>query len=141
MIVDTNVLLYAADAASPFHASAADWLTKALNGPTRIGLPWPVLTGFQRIATNARASMHPLAPRVAWSQVSAWLATPAAWIPSPGSRHAAILGNLIIEGDLRGNLIADAHLAALSIELGVAVCSYDTDFARFTQVRWFCPGG
>jgi predicted nucleic acid-binding protein len=40
---------------------------------------------------------------------------------------------------LRGNLIPDAHLAALAIEHGVAVCSADTDFARFTDLRSVNP--
>jgi uncharacterized protein len=50
-----------------------------------------------------------------------------------------VLSGLMIDGDLRGNLVPDAHLAALAIEHGVGVCSADSDFARFTQVEWISP--
>ncbi len=64
-----------------------------------------------------------------------WLGADAAWIPTPTERHAEILGGLIRSYQLRGNLITDAQLAALAIEHGLTVCSADTDFARFGEVR------
>lgn len=139
MIVDANVLLYAVDSASLFHVAASKWLTEALNGPTRVGLPWASLLAFQRIATHPRASAHPLTPVDAWACVTDWLAAPQAWIPEPGLAHAAILEGLIVRGDLRGNLIPDAHLAALAIENGVGICSFDSDFARFDGLAWVRP--
>lgn len=33
----------------------------------------------------------------------------------------------------------DAHLATLAIEHGLEVMSADTDFARFTELRWSDP--
>ena len=139
MIVDANVLLYAVDADAPFHHAAVDWLTNAFRGPTRVGLPWPSLLAFQRIATNARATDHPLTPQAAWSHITDWLAADQAWVPQPGPRHGAVLGRLITAGDLRGNLVSDAHLAALAIEHGVGVCSFDSDFARFDGLTWVHP--
>jgi uncharacterized protein len=55
MLVDANILLFAVDATSRFHAAAAGWLTEQLNGPRRVGLPWPALSGFLRISTHPRA--------------------------------------------------------------------------------------
>ena len=74
-----------------------------------------------------------------WSRVEDWLAAPAAWVPAPTDRHAAVLGSLIRRYHLSANAIPDAHLAALAIEYGVAICSADTDFARFTELRWINP--
>ena len=139
MLVDTNLLLYARNADDPRHAAAREWLTGVLNGPTRVGLPWQSLTGFLRIATNPRAFAKPLTPDAAASQVDAWLAAPAAWVPAPTDRHAEVLGRLIRAHALAGPLIADAHLAALAIEHGVTLCSTDADFARFPEVRWLNP--
>ncbi len=62
-------------------------------------------------------------------------------MPTPGARHRDILGSLLIDGDLRGNFVTDAHLAALAIEHGVGICSYDSDFARFEGLRWLNPSG
>ena len=139
MLLDANVLLFAVDATSPFHKRAADWLELQLNGPRRVGLPWSSLGAFLRISTNPRAAAHPLAPDDAWAHVEEWLATEPAWIPQPTEGHAAIFGALIRDYQLRGNLIADAQLAALAIEHGLTVCSADTDFARFRELRWENP--
>jgi len=35
--------------------------------------------------------------------------------------------------------VTDAQMAALAIEHGLTVCSADTDFARFTEIRWENP--
>lgn len=139
MIVDANVLLYAVDQGSAFHEASKTWLESALNGPTRIGFPWVSLTAFQRIATHPRISAHPLSPRDAWSYITDWLQADQAWVPHPRDRHADIFGRLLLGGDLRGNLITDAHLAALAIEHGVGVCSFDSDFARFPEIIWTNP--
>lgn len=139
MIVDASILLYAVDADSTFHDASRAWLEEALNGPTRVGLPWASLLAFQRISTHPRASARPLSPGQAWSYITDWLGAEAVWVPAPGERHADILHRLIIEGDMRGNLVTDAHLAALAIEHGVGVCSADSDFARFPELAWVNP--
>jgi len=139
VLVDANILLYAVDEASPFHARARQWLEDALNGTRRVGLPWASLTAFLRIVTNPRALAEPLAPAEAWALVDAWLDAPTAWLPTPGRGHRAILGRLIADLDLRANLIPDAVLAALCIEHGLEMISADTDFARFTELSWRNP--
>jgi toxin-antitoxin system PIN domain toxin len=140
VIVDANVLLYAVDSTASFHTEARTWLQAALMGPSRVGLPWPSLLAFQRLATHPRVFANPLSAEQAWTVVQSWLAAPAAWVPVPGPKHAAVLEELLLKGDIRGNLVPDAHLAALAIENGVGVCSFDSDFARFSAVTWFRPG-
>jgi toxin-antitoxin system PIN domain toxin len=136
MLIDASVLLYAADSASPFHERVATWLEGVLNGPRRVGFAWPSITAFLRIVTHARALDRPLTAEQAWIYVEEWLTCDNAWIPQPTASHAAVLGGLITSADLRGNRISAAHLGALAIEHGLQVCSADTDFARFSQVRW-----
>lgn len=139
MLVDANILLFAVDRSSPFHERSARWLESRLNGRRRIGLPWESLGAFLRISTHPRAAAHPLSPDEAWAYVQAWLDSRAAWIPTPTDRHSEILGSLVASHQLRGNLIPDAQLAALAMEHGLTVCSTDTDFARFTEIRWENP--
>lgn len=139
MLVDANLLLYAADERSPHHGPAAEWIEERLNGPRRVGLPWQSLAAFLRIATHPRAVARPLTPSEGWRQVEDWLAAPAAWVPIPGPAHAELLGELIVGHEVSGNLVPDAQLAALAIEHGLTVCSADTDFARFPDVRWHNP--
>jgi toxin-antitoxin system PIN domain toxin len=139
MLLDANILLFAVDARSPFHARAATWLTEQLNGPRRVGLPWLSLVAFVRISTNPRAAARALPPAEAWRHVEDWLACDNAWIPAPTDRHSQILGGLVSKYELRGNLVTDGHVAALAIEHGLTVCSADTDFARFTEISWLDP--
>ena len=68
-----------------------------------------------------------------------WLACDNVWVPNPTERHAEVLGGLITKYDLRGNLVTDAQVATLAIEHGLTVCSADTDFARFEEIRWLDP--
>jgi toxin-antitoxin system PIN domain toxin len=139
MLIDANLLLYAVHRQSPFHVRAREWLTDELNGARRVGLPWQSLASFLRIATHPRAFDRPLPPADAWARVTDWLSADVAWIPQPGEQHAAILGELVVRHDVRGNLVPDAQLAALALEHGLTVCSADTDFARFTDVSWENP--
>lgn len=139
MIVDANLLLYAADSSSVHHDRVRPWLEEQLNGDERVGFPWQSLTAFLRIATHPRASARPLTSATAWSILEGWIAADTAWIPVPGRRHAAVLGGLVQRHHVAGNLVPDAHLAALALENGVAIASADTDFARFTEIRWINP--
>lgn len=139
MLVDANILLYAVDEDSRFHAGARSWLEEALNGNRRVGLPWMSLTAFLRLATHPRALEEPLAPGEAWQFVEDWLDAPAAWVPAPGRGHRDILGRLVRDLDLRANLVTDAVLAALCIEHGLQIVSADSDFARFTEITWVNP--
>jgi uncharacterized protein len=139
MLVDANLLLYATDTRSKFHQPAKAWLIEQLNGKRRVGLPWQSLGAFLRLATHPRVSAHPLTAADAWSAISAWLAAPVAWIPQPGAEHATLLGELFVRHEPAGNLVPDALLAALALEHGLTIYSADTDFARFTEIRWENP--
>ena len=139
MLVDANVLLYAVDRASPHHVQSASWLRTALEGHHRIGIPWQTVGAFLRISTHPRLFQRPLTAAEAWEAVEQWLDAPVCWMPTAGEQSTRILGELVTELDLRGNLVTDAQLAALAIEHGVPVVSADTDFARFPSVTWINP--
>lgn len=139
MIVDANVLLYAVDRSSPYHAAAADWLTGALRGDRRVGLPWQTLGAFLRIATHPRVTARPLTADDAQSHVDDWLAAEPVWVPPATERTATVYGQLARRHHVTGNLVSDALLAALALEFGVEVVSADSDFARFVGVRWVNP--
>ncbi len=139
MLIDANLLLYARDRSSPFHINARTWLENRLGGVTRVGLPWQCLVAFVRISTHPRVYRQPLSPNEAWQQVTEWLAAEPVWIPEPTTRHADVLGELVQRYQMRGNLVSDAHLAALAIEHGLQLCSADTDFARFAGLSWINP--
>ena len=139
MLVDANLLLFAVDATARTHDRAARWLTDQLNGSRRVGMPWESLSAFLRISTHPRASGRPLSSEDAWRFVQEWLDAPTVWTPLPTEQHARVLGGLVRKYQLAGNLIPDAHLAAIAIEHGLQLYSADTDFARFAEIRWVNP--
>jgi len=139
MIVDANLLLYAVDERSPFHERSLEWLTAVLNGTRRVAIPWMSLVAFMRISTNLRATDRPLSPSQAAGFVRDWLAAAVVWTPAPGPRHVEIVLDLVEDGQLSGNLISDAHLAAMAIEHGLVLASNDSDFSRFEGLRWENP--
>jgi toxin-antitoxin system PIN domain toxin len=94
---------------------------------------------FLRLVTNPRVFEHPEPIGDAWRQAGAWLTCEAVWIPQPTERHAELLGDFLASPGMHGNLIPDAHLAALAVEHGLTLCSTDGDFARFRRLRWLNP--
>lgn len=138
ILLDANLLVYAHVNHFPYHERARVWLEDRLNGSLPVGFPWPTLIAFLRLVTNPRIFEHPQPMAGAWSQMARWLGSSVAWIPQPTEKHSAVLGSLLA-GGVQANLVPDAHLAALAIEHGLVLCSSDSDFARFPNLRWDNP--
>lgn len=138
-ILDVNLLLYAIDAASPHHAAARNFLLRAVRSDETIAVPWVVTLAFLRLSTLRRAGQTILPLEEALEFVDTLMASPNVTAIAPGPRHWAVLRELLVHVGVRGNLVMDAHLAALAIENGAELCSADTDFARFPRLRWTDP--
>lgn len=136
---DINLLLYAYDESSPFFPKAKPWLSQLMSSSETVGFPWAVLLGFIRISTRMPLAVDALSPSEAFEIVENWLVQPNALILHPTDRHISILRGLLEPLGIAGTLTPDAHLAALAIEHGGEVCSADTDFSRFSGVRWSNP--
>lgn len=139
ILVDANLLVYAHFKRFPEHEAARKWLDTQLAGTAGVGLPWPSLLSFLRLATNPRVFERPEPMQQAWRQVEEWLDCPASWIPHPAENHRHLLRSLLAVPGVRAKLVPDAHLAALAIEHGLLLCSTDGDFARFPGVKWQNP--
>lgn len=139
ILVDANLLLYAVNSAAAAHARARAWLDARLSAVEPVGFAWPVILAFMRISTHPSLFPRPLSPESAVAKMSAWLAQPAARILDPGGGHWEEFGRLVKSTQSRGNLIQDAHLAALAIEQGATLHSTDADFSRFPRLQWVNP--
>ena len=138
-IVDLSILLYAYNQDSELHARAKPWLEESLSGSERIALPWSVLLGFLRLTTRRGAFSRPLTVGNATAIVDSWLGHANVVILGAGENHWPVLAELLRETGVGGNLVNDAHLAALAIEHDAELCSTDTDFVRFPGLRWTNP--
>lgn len=138
ILVDANLLLYAYYEEYPQNLAARKWLDGVLLGGHRVGLPWPSLLAFIRLATNPRLFSQPATIQEAWAQVQSWLDCPCAWVPQAGERHQALLAACLAEVST-SNGVPDAHLAALALEHGLVIYSADSGFSRFPGLRWVNP--
>lgn len=139
IVIDTNVLIYAAHEGSAHHATTRMWVDDVLRGSEVLAVPWVAALGFVRITTSPRVFPAPLTVDESLTVVEAWFAHPAVTTVEPSARHLQIVGGLLRRSGTAGNLTTDAHIAALAIERGAAVASYDRDLARF-GVEVVVPG-
>ena len=139
IVPDINLLLYAYDADSPFHAKAAAWWQDCLSGTEPVLLPSVVAFGFVRVSTNARAFRHPLTAEEAASCVRSWLGQEVVSIPESAPDHVERVLGLLESIGTAGNLVTDAQIAALALEHDAVVHTADADFIRFKGLRWRNP--
>jgi len=139
-VLDANVLLSSVNADDPRHEEARGWLDSELTDGAPVAFSWLSLLAFVRLSTKAAVFPAPLGIDDALGRVRSWLAQPASLVLEPTDRHLDVLADLLGRTGAGGNLTNDAHLAALAIEHGGTVVTYDTDFRRFPGVRSRAPG-
>lgn len=138
-LVDANVLLYAVDADSHHHDASRRWLDEALSGTDTVLLPWVCALAFVRLTTSPRIYERPLSVDDAIEIVDAWLKHPAAISPEPSAGHLDRLRECLRATRTGGDLVTDAHLAAMAAQHRSMVVTFDSDFARFPRINWTRP--
>ena len=139
IVLDANVLLYAYDSDSDKHAKARAWVEEVFSGASPVGLPWQTVSAFMRIVTNPRLAGKRFTPVEVVEIVDQWVKQPNVRLLGPGDDHWSFLRQMIVDGQVRGPLITDAQLAALTIEYGGVLYTTDRDFSRFPGLRWKNP--
>ena len=139
ILPDVNVLVYAHREDSVRHSDYRDWLNRTLASDAAFGISDLVLSGFLRVVTHPRVFSDPTPLDVAMEYAASVRNHPHAVTLAPGERHWEIFQRLCQEVSARGNLIADAYLAALAIEAGAEWITTDRDYARFSGLRWRHP--
>jgi toxin-antitoxin system PIN domain toxin len=136
-VVDTNVLVYAADEESPAHSRCRELLEGWRRQASAWYVTWGIVYEFLRVTTHHRVFRAPWPAAKAWSFVEAVLASPGIGVLTPTERHAEVAGAVIAEIPfLSGNLMHDAQTAILMREHGIkAIYTRDTDFHRFPFVE------
>jgi uncharacterized protein len=138
--IDTNVLLYASDEASPHHARALEVLDEIALGPELAYLFWPVTMGYLRIATHPAVFEHPLSHADARANVESLLALPHVQAIGEDDRFWARFADVADDVAPTGNLVPDAHLVALMLANGVrTIWTRDRDYRIFNGIRVHDP--
>lgn len=134
--VDVNVLLYASDESSSFHAKAFDLLERLARGPDLLYLFWPVVMGYLRMATHPAIFPRPLSVDAATANVERLLTLPHVRTAGEGEDFWRVYRATTSGVVVRGNLVPDAHLVSLMRENGVGTLwSHDRDFLKFEGIR------
>ena len=137
--VDANVLVYASNEADPVHAPARALVERLARGPDLVYLFWPTLMGYLRIVTHSAVLPRPLRPSDALANVSALLSLRHVRAPGEGERFWDIFKSTAGR-QARGNVVPDAHLAALMREHGVStIYTRDRDYRRFDGIQALDP--
>lgn len=138
-LVDANVLIAAVNDADDRHVASRGWLDAALSGDEPVGFAWVVVLAFLRLVTKVGLFPRPLPVTDAVDVAVAWLQQPPSLTVEPTPRHLEVLSGLLMSVGTGGNLTNDAHLAALAVEHGAKIVTYDSDFGRFAGVHWGVP--
>lgn len=138
-LVDANILLYAVNSDAVHHERSRRWIDGALSGEDTVAFAWIALLAFVRLSTKVGLFPAPLSVDQAMDRVDAWVGAGPAVVVEPTAQHGTILRGLLRSVGVGGNLVSDAHLAALAIEHRCGILSFDNDFARFPGVDWTPP--
>jgi len=138
--VDTNVLVFAQIRTSTHHEAARTILAECAEGSAAWGIPWPCCYEFLRVVTHPRVFHPPVPADVALADLRALLASPSLILLSETPRHAEVMDAVVRSSGASGNLMHDAHIAALCLEHGVTeLITRDRDFHRFGELRIIDP--
>lgn len=130
--VDTNILVFAEIRSSPYHGVARRLLAELAAGPLPWAIPWPCIYEFLRVVTHPRVYHPPVPLATALGDLRRILASPTLALLHETPNHPEIMAAVIEKAGVSGNLIHDAHIAALCLEHGIAeIITGDRDFARF----------
>ena len=133
--VDTNLLVYAHRADSPWHEPASTNLRQLAEGRTSWAIPWPCIHEFFAIVTHPRIYDPPTPRDAAVDQVDAWLASPTLRLLGELENHWQQLCSLIESGRVQGPKVHDARIAAICLSHGVVeLWTADRDFGRFHEL-------
>lgn len=142
-VVDTNVLIYAAESDAPEHRACRDQLARWRARVAPWYLTWSIVYEFLRVTTHPRVFRHPWTSSSSIEFINNLLVTPAVRVLSATPRHASVLQEVVSSvPHLSGNLWHDAHTVALMQEHGVGtIVTRDTDFHRFELIEVVDPLG
>lgn len=140
IVADTNILVYAHRGDSEWHEPARLAVQSLAEGRVSWGLPWPCVHEFLAIVTHPQIYDPPSTIAEAADQVEAWLESPVAELLGETGAHWKILRQQLESGHIRGPMVHDARIAALSLAHGVTeFWTADRDFGRFPDLKTHNP--
>jgi toxin-antitoxin system PIN domain toxin len=133
--VDTNLLVYAHRADSPFHERARSIIEALAAGAREWAIPWPCAHEFFAVVTHPRIYRTATPAETAFAQLRALGALANLAFIGETDEYLRHLESLALPAQARGGAIHDARIAAICVSHGVAeLWSADRDFSRYPQL-------
>ncbi len=140
--IDTNILVYARRAETPHHRPAVRLLEGLAHGHSPWALPWVCVYEFLRVVTHPKVFHPPTDLDTALDDLQSLLECPSLVLLGEGPAHATAMRQAITSSRASGNLVHDAHIAALLLDHGVReLWTADRDFSRFPALKIRHPFG
>jgi uncharacterized protein len=136
-VVDTNLLIYAADEDSAAHGQMQQVLEQWVGSPEVWYVTWSIVYEFLSVATQRSAFAHPLSFSRAWEFLEVLRESPSFHILTETGQHVDVVRELVRDyPHMSGTRFHDLHIAAIMKEHGVTeIRTADTDFHQFKFLR------
>ena len=140
-VIDTNLLLYGANANAVEHSKARQFLISAGRSTEPWYLTEGILYEFLRVCTHPRVFPRPLSWREGLAFLNPFLESPGFTILRSRERHWTLIRDVLADlSHPTGNLFFDVRTAVLMREHGVRdIYTTDADFLQFLNVQVINP--
>jgi toxin-antitoxin system PIN domain toxin len=134
ILLDANILLYAYIDELPQHRKVSKWFEDLLTSRNEsVAIISTVATAFLRISTNKRIFKMPSGIVDATDRLDELFANPMVEFVGPTKKYWSTYSTILREMNISGDVVMDAHIAAMAVEYGATVASTDKDFRRFSD--------
>jgi uncharacterized protein len=136
-VVDTNLLVYAADEDFARQREIRKLLKEWSSSSETWYVTWSIVYEFLSVSTQRSAFAHPLSFAQAWDFIEALRTFPSFQILMETNRHADAVRELVREyPHMSGTRFHDLHIAAVMREHGITdIRTTDDDFHQFKFLR------
>ena len=140
-IIDTDILLYAANRDAEEHSVAAGFLAEAARSTEPWFLTEGILYEFFRVSTHPRVFSKPLDWKEAMRFLKPFLESPNFLVLTAENRHWRLLEEVLASvTHPSGNLFFDIRTAVLMREHGIReIYTTDSDFLQFPEIKVLNP--
>jgi toxin-antitoxin system PIN domain toxin len=140
-VIDTNILLYAANEDSEENPAAVKFLATAATSPEQWFLTEGIVYEFLRVSTHPKVFPKPLDWKDAMRFLRPFLESSNFLILTAEERHWLLLDEILTSlTHPSGNLFFDIRTVVLMRERGIReIYTTDTDFLQFAHIKAINP--
>jgi toxin-antitoxin system PIN domain toxin len=140
-LLDTNVLVYAADETSPFYNRSRDLMDRGLSGQTLLCVCPQVLIEFFAIITDSRRVENPREPEEAVEEIEKYLLSKNILKIYPKEDTLQRTMILVKKYNLKRQRVFDAQLVATMLSNGIEqIYTFNQeDFSKFDEIEVLIP--